>query len=648
ITAIPGILLIAVPMIDGRTPEWFALSCLVIGCIIIINEADAKERFFETFLRVGLIALAFLVSGVIFSGRAEDFLEKAEDAKRFQSTLEEKLKIALGQNGYSTMFIDNTDLKYSGSVQMTVEIETDTIPSSSLYYKNFTGQDYTLGAWNRAGADFDETFEDKYYDDMDLKEVRRALAQNIYDYVDLGYTSSVICNVKTVYKTDASTSIPYYSHINNDYLDLLEGDVNPTIETSYDTIELPLVIAPKETESLVEPLLQRVRFESSGLSVNGTNFFRAYNRFVQDHYMGYDIELLPDDIAKSDMDGDSWEYYTNDLDSESMNNRNESRLYIALYLKDYFEENYEYTTKFDNLGYGEDAIEYFVEDSKEGCCRHFASAATLMLRQAGVPARYASGYIVKPSMFEFGGSGIKATVKDYSEHAWVEVYFDNLGWVPFEFTPGYDPGIEGLPTEKNFDPDKKFRPASKKREDTPTPKPTEEPKEDTPTPKQEEPTKAPGATNTPRPKKTATPVPTGTGKGGNGTKTGTEGKNGRINPLMRGVIIAAIIAIVLFMAILLVMKKSSDMLLRDIRSKSYRKAVKRMNRRVYRKLVASGKMTSGAPDSVFREAVAEKTGDKKLADCYMETVIKAAFSEKEITKADADLVYKVYKGKKKK
>nr|MCR4841589.1 hypothetical protein [Lachnospiraceae bacterium] len=243
ITAIPGILLIAVPMIDGRTPEWFALSCLVIGCIIIINEADAKERFFETFLRVGLIALAFLVSGVIFSGRAEDFLEKAEDAKRFQSTLEEKLKIALGQNGYSTMFIDNTDLKYSGSVQMTVEIETDTIPSSSLYYKNFTGQDYTLGAWNRAGADFDETFEDKYYDDMNLKEARRTLAQNIYDYVNIDDTFAAVCNVKTVYKTDVSTSIPYYSHINNDYLDLLEGDVNPTIETSYDTIELPLVIA---------------------------------------------------------------------------------------------------------------------------------------------------------------------------------------------------------------------------------------------------------------------------------------------------------------------------------------------------------------------------------------------------------------------
>ena len=78
---------------------------------------------------------------------------------------------------------------------------------------------------------------------------------------------------------------------------------------------------------------------------------------------------------------------------------------------------------------GEDFVLYFLNESKQGYCVHFASAAVCMLRSLGVPARYVEGYAATVR------SGDNYTnVYDSDAHAWVEVYFKNFGWVPFEAT----------------------------------------------------------------------------------------------------------------------------------------------------------------------------------------------------------------------
>ena len=78
---------------------------------------------------------------------------------------------------------------------------------------------------------------------------------------------------------------------------------------------------------------------------------------------------------------------------------------------------------------GADPVEYFLTGSRRGYCMHFASAAALMLREMGIPARYVSGYTVETQ------PGRKADVLDYAAHAWVEVYVDGYGWHPVEVTP---------------------------------------------------------------------------------------------------------------------------------------------------------------------------------------------------------------------
>jgi len=73
----------------------------------------------------------------------------------------------------------------------------------------------------------------------------------------------------------------------------------------------------------------------------------------------------------------------------------------------------------------------FIFEMEAGYCEYFATAMTTMLRSQGIPARYAVGYSTgQPT----GDSTYE--VRAMNAHAWVEVYFPDVGWVKFDPTPG--------------------------------------------------------------------------------------------------------------------------------------------------------------------------------------------------------------------
>jgi protein-glutamine gamma-glutamyltransferase len=72
----------------------------------------------------------------------------------------------------------------------------------------------------------------------------------------------------------------------------------------------------------------------------------------------------------------------------------------------------------------------FVIDTKTGYCQHFAGSMALMLRLLGIPARVAAGFL--PGRYH----GDFWEVTDHDAHAWVEVWFQGFGWLPFDPTPG--------------------------------------------------------------------------------------------------------------------------------------------------------------------------------------------------------------------
>ena len=77
---------------------------------------------------------------------------------------------------------------------------------------------------------------------------------------------------------------------------------------------------------------------------------------------------------------------------------------------------------------GDDLVDFL--RLKRGYCEQYAGTMAVMARAAGVPARVALGYT--PGSAERNGTRL---VTSDDAHAWVEVYFDELGWVPFDPTP---------------------------------------------------------------------------------------------------------------------------------------------------------------------------------------------------------------------
>ncbi len=81
---------------------------------------------------------------------------------------------------------------------------------------------------------------------------------------------------------------------------------------------------------------------------------------------------------------------------------------------------------------GTPALVDFVLETKRGYCQHYAGAMALMLRLLGVPSRVAVGF----TSGEYSKDDKEWVVKDTNAHAWVEVWFPDYGWIPFDPTPG--------------------------------------------------------------------------------------------------------------------------------------------------------------------------------------------------------------------
>jgi transglutaminase-like putative cysteine protease len=95
-----------------------------------------------------------------------------------------------------------------------------------------------------------------------------------------------------------------------------------------------------------------------------------------------------------------------------------------------------------------DALLSFLTQTKAGFCQQYATAMAVLVRELGIPARIAVGY--QAGTIQDDGTYL---VQSKDAHAWVEVFFEGYGWLPFEPTPGHgthpnaDPGTYLNPVE---------------------------------------------------------------------------------------------------------------------------------------------------------------------------------------------------------
>jgi transglutaminase-like putative cysteine protease len=141
---------------------------------------------------------------------------------------------------------------------------------------------------------------------------------------------------------------------------------------------------------------------------------------------GYDARYLqlPDELPQRDRDL---------ADQITAGARNEYAAVMAV--QSWLQTNTRYDLTVPREPDGVDAVDHFLFDTRRGFCEHIASAMAVLLRAEGIPTRIVTGY----------GPGERNPFTGYEDvrysdaHAWVEVLYPQIGWIPYDPTFGVPP-----------------------------------------------------------------------------------------------------------------------------------------------------------------------------------------------------------------
>lgn len=321
-------------------------------------------------------------------------------------------------------------IRYSGRI--IADIEAADQPHR-LYLRSWTGGDYGSNQWKdlpdgryERVAHLFEKNQGEWYDQgawlMEVIARSPALSQSLSNYMKDDESVEGLkkdFNVDAVYEKTPFFLLPYDTSFG---APLFAYDRSPMSREgkAYSTYlwNLPAgaLLSMMEEENSSDPYFR---------TYLGAE--KEYRRFVYDHYLD-----IPDAVKEG------LAALGPISPARSLSEKRQRVEDIRRFLS----ENYSYTRSPGKTPAGKDFITYFLTESKKGYCTSFASAAVMLLRASGIPARYAAGLTVgadeiKGAPLSEGGLH-RLSINDHHAHAWAEVYVDGLGWRPVEMTPGYE------------------------------------------------------------------------------------------------------------------------------------------------------------------------------------------------------------------
>ena len=308
-------------------------------------------------------------------------------------------------------------MKSDGTTRLKVTLAEQT---DTLYLKGFVGGKFDGKQW--APTDKNTYVQNGYQGLIEYVAKRGIPFTQYAEYSKLcGVTTrydikvtDVAANSKYVYTPytiiDYSTGTPYYDmNIRGG-----GGSYDFTVFSGYTRSE-----RVKQADWVYE--------EGTALTKEYLELEREYRAFVYDTYTGM-----------TDKQAALIEQTFVDSDAKTIST-------ITQLIRAFFTEKYVYT---DNpTAVKSDFVsEFFGGELTTANCAYFATAAAYIFRSFGYPSRYAEGYLVRSDVDETGET---VTVTGKDAHAWCEVYFDGVGWLPIEVTPTY---FVEMPPETMVDP----------------------------------------------------------------------------------------------------------------------------------------------------------------------------------------------------
>lgn len=399
----------AKPGIRFYTAGFSVTAVAVICCIIFILTAVLSAiTGYKRSEKLNTIRSDMKIAASEFS-----FDNLGESLERFSASLGfDKLKV------YSHKLGNAGNISFKNTCELT--IETDGAIDSNIYLKGYTGAVYSDNEWK----DFTdlESYKnqsvtyDSFYDSV--SQPQNMLTNYFLNRYDLYYVNM---NITADYDKEKYNYIPYIS--------VPYGKITCTDDT------LMTLESKKSYSFQVNKLqinLSNLKDVLSGLDYSVNDDFDEYTGYVYSAYCNYENSEGLEEVYRRFVKGTVLE--------------SDADVYQKLiYIKELLEKNASYTLTPGRTPGNEDFVNYFLLDNHKGYCMHFATAGVILARMSGIPARYCDGYVLHADDFnsrnrrEDGSYEIE--IEDNRGHAWAEIYIENLGWIPFEFT-GSGPALD--------------------------------------------------------------------------------------------------------------------------------------------------------------------------------------------------------------
>lgn len=413
----------------GRQPSLFGIAFLTVFFVISSfsiektgvkpkkilaghdwNSVSQENAFFIPTL-ILIFGAAFVLT-VMFSEPLSAAMLRVD---RFISEKGEELFRQEGDNG----FINRGDL-YQNTEDVRLTVTVTKKPTENIYLKGYQGHIYTGSSW-------DEDTEDLFYDGVTYV-YHEFLNSNLLSaeefFIDLPFK----LNTRVKYNS-------YEWYVYNAY-ELSSYDIRKMVIANSDFSKYRPYFAAEVYDSVLN---------ASSLAESDTYFYYESSE-LNNNYMDWtqitdkNIERLMelyDSHARSDYLDVPVQRIPR-LAALCSENPHTGVQDVTAFIKTSLSSLASYTTAPGMAPANKDIIEYTFFDRKVGYCVHYASAAVLMYRMYGIPARYVSGYVIRPAEFTEQSDGTYAAYPtDGNSHAWVEIYEQGMGWIPIEVTPAY-------------------------------------------------------------------------------------------------------------------------------------------------------------------------------------------------------------------
>ncbi len=303
------------------------------------------------------------------------------------------------------------DSKIKNRHYFTVEMPDSAEP---VYLKGYVGSMYTGRSWE----DFEDY--DVYQDLFDALEEQNLILAGVNGSMLDAYSNQSKFSSGTFTFSDFRrkkdyTYLSYGAYLDSSFSALHDTSAQGDDKSDYfykayfSAADLYAVVA--------SPLRQNEKFNS---------LMQQYTDFVYRHYLSVPSGL--EDITGVMLQTDGMTL------SEKVN-----------FVRDYLSDTVSFSRYVQKLPGDTDFIRHFLVDQKKGYSAHYATAAAVLLRAAGIPTRYVEGYVLGSQQISQSQtanlSGYKRVeVTDANAHAWIEIYTEEMGWIPIEVTAGYYDG----------------------------------------------------------------------------------------------------------------------------------------------------------------------------------------------------------------